>query len=74
MVRHDSEKEDANSRSMSKVQRVFFVVGLLVLIAFSASSAGILLHRAFPDSYWVTLVGPLGAAVAVIALRKLFVG
>lgn len=59
---------------MSKVQRAFFVVGLLVLIALLASSAGILLHRAYPDSYSVTLVAPLGAAAAVIVLRKLFVG
>jgi hypothetical protein len=59
---------------MSKVQRVFFVVGLLTLIALSSGSAGILLHRAFPDSYLITLVSPLGAAAAVIVLRKLFVG
>ena len=73
MVRRDSENEGAESCRMSKVQRAFFVVGLLVLIALSASSAGILLHRAFPDSYAVTLVGPRGAAATVIVLRKLFV-
>ena len=74
MVRVDSENEDAESSRMSKVQRAFFVVGLLVLIALSSGLAGILLHRAFPDSYAVALVGPLGAAAAVIVLRKRFVG
>ncbi|MDD1528942.1 MULTISPECIES: hypothetical protein [Bradyrhizobium] len=72
VVRRESEKEDAESRRMSKVQRVFFVVGLLTLIALSSGSIGIVLYRAFPDSNWVTLVAPLGAAAAVVALRKLF--
>lgn len=57
---------------VSKIQRVVFVVGMLALIAMSATGMGIVLYRAFPDSPWVTLVGPLGATAAVIALRGAF--
>ena len=57
---------------MPSSQRLIFVVGLLAGIALAATVAGILLHRAFPDNHWVTLVGPLGAAAAVIGLAKVF--
>lgn len=51
-----------------------FVVGLLAPIAMSATLVGIVLYRAFPDSHWVTLTGPLSAVVAVIALQRVLSG
>jgi len=53
---------------MSPIQRAIFVTGLLTTTALAATVAGILLHRAFPDHPWITIVGPLGAAGAVIGL------
>lgn len=57
---------------MSPTQRTVFVIGLLATIALAATVAGILLHRALPDNHWITLVGPLGAAAAVIGLARVF--
>ena len=57
---------------MPPSQRIIFVVGLLAAIALAATVAAILLHRAYPDNQWVTLVGPLGAAAAVIGLARVF--
>lgn len=56
---------------MSAVQRAIFVVGLLTTTALAATVAGILLHRAFPNDPWVTVVGPLGAAASVIGMAKI---
>lgn len=53
---------------MSPIQRAIFVAGLLTTTALAATVTGILLHRAFPDSPWITIVGPLGAAATVMGL------
>lgn len=42
------------------------------MTALAATVAGILLHRAFPDHPWVTVVGPVGAALTVIGFAKNF--
>ena len=57
---------------MSTTQRAIFVIGLLAAIALVATVTGILLHRAVPDNHWVTLVGPIGAAAAVLGLARVF--
>lgn len=43
---------------MSPAQRAIFVIGVLATTALAATVAGILLHRAFPDHPWITVVGP----------------
>ncbi len=53
---------------MSPIQRAIFVTGLLTTTGLTATVAGILLHRTFPDHHWITLVGPLGAAATVMGL------
>lgn len=53
---------------MSPTQRAFFVIGVLVTTALTATVAGILLNRAFPDHPWVTIIGPVGAAGTIIGL------
>ena len=72
MVCRRLRKGSSGVLRVSKIQRIVFVVGLLALIAMSATLVGIVLYRAFPDSHWVTLAGPLGAIGAVIALRRVF--
>lgn len=53
---------------MSPAQRAIFFMGVLAATALAATVAGILLHRAFPDHPWVTIIGPLGAAGTIIGL------
>ncbi|EKS42137.1 hypothetical protein HMPREF9695_01229 [Afipia broomeae ATCC 49717] len=57
---------------MPPAQRTIFIIGLLGTIALAATVLGILLHRAFPHSHWVTLLAPVGAATAVIGLASVF--
>lgn len=56
---------------MSQTQRSIFIVGVLAITALCATVAGILLHRAFPDHPWVTIIGPLGAAGTIIGLAEI---
>lgn len=42
------------------------------MTALVATVAGILLYRAFPDHPWVTVIGPVSAALTVIGFAKNF--
>ncbi len=56
---------------MTRPQRIVFEAGYLVATAVAATIVGILFNRIFPDRPWLTLIGPLSAVSAVIALRRL---
>lgn len=59
---------------MPSLQRAFFVIGLLAVTAFAATVVGIVLYRVFPSHPWVTIVGPLGAALGVIGMTRIIFG
>ncbi len=49
----------------------FTVLTIGVLIGGTLSAIGAILLRAPPDSYWLTVVGPFGAAAAGVGLAIL---
>ncbi len=55
---------------MSPIQKIVFLTGLLVSVSLAATLAGILLQRAFPENPWVTIIGPMSAAVTVLVLAQ----
>lgn len=56
---------------MPPAQRTIFILGVLAATALTATIAGILLHRVFPDHPWITIIGPVGAAGTIIGLSRI---
>lgn len=58
---------------MNRIQRTIFVTGFLLMTALLATVVSIVIHRSFQLRPWLTIAGPLGAFVSVIAFRRFLI-
>lgn len=59
---------------MFSMQRMLFVVGVIIAVSLLGTVVALVLDRLFPGNHYLTLAGPLVCVFAAMGLARIYFG